>query len=50
VRIEIELPPSFPPQYVAAVRNAASHCTVKRAMQDPPEFAVEARIAGGAGG
>ena len=46
VRIAIELPAGFPPQYVAAVSNAASHCAVKRALLEPPEFAIDASIAG----
>ncbi len=45
VRLEIELPKGFPPQYVAAVSHAASHCAVKRAMVEPPEFSTEVRIA-----
>lgn len=44
VRLEIEMPPGFPPQYLSAVRHAASHCAVKRAMLAPPEFVTEARI------
>jgi ribosomal protein S12 methylthiotransferase accessory factor len=45
VRIDIELPADFPPQYVAAARNTASHCAVKRVIAEPPEFVIEAQIA-----
>lgn len=46
VRMEIEVPPDFPPQYLSAMGNAVSHCAVKRAMLSPPEFVIEAKIAG----
>ena len=46
VRLAIELPAGFPPQYVAAVRNAASHGAVKRAILEAPEFVIDASIAG----
>lgn len=45
VRLEIEAPPGFPPQYLPALRNSAGHCAVKRAMLDPPEFIIEAHLA-----
>lgn len=44
VRLALELPPAFPPQYLEAVKNAASHCAVKRALLDPPEFVTDANI------
>ena len=46
VRIEIELPRGFPAQYLSAVRNTASHCAVKRAMAEPPDFVIDVRIGG----
>jgi len=42
--IDIILPAGFPERYVAAVKRAADLCAVKRLIQDPPEFAIEARI------
>jgi ribosomal protein S12 methylthiotransferase accessory factor len=41
VRIEIEVPPSFPQKYLAAVRRAADLCAVKRTILEPPRFEVE---------
>lgn len=48
VRMEIEVPAGFPEQYLPALRNTVSHCAVKRAMLDPPEFIIEARFSAGA--
>jgi ribosomal protein S12 methylthiotransferase accessory factor len=44
VRIEIEVPPSFPEKYLGAVRRAADLCAVKRAILEPPEFVVETKV------
>ncbi len=46
VRIEITVPPSFPAKYVPALERVAAKCTVKRVIQDAPEFAIEARARG----
>jgi ribosomal protein S12 methylthiotransferase accessory factor len=43
VLVEILLPDGFPEKYRAAVVKAASQCTVKAHLADPPEIAVEAR-------
>lgn len=40
VTIEIVLPASFPEKYRAAVVQAAQSCTVKKHLQNPPEFNV----------
>ena len=48
VRLEIELPPSFPEEYRESVRRAAGHCAVKKAILDPPEFVIAARVGAGA--
>lgn len=45
VTLTIELPSDFPEKYRDAVRRAAELCTVKRIMQNPPEFVVETRTA-----
>ncbi len=38
VRIEIQLPPTFPDKYKKAVVKASETCTVKKQLQDPPEI------------
>jgi putative redox protein len=50
VRIEIEVPPSFPEKYLQAVRRAADHCAVKRAILEPPSFQVETKVVDSVGG
>ena len=46
VRIAISVPPSFPAKYVPALERVAAKCTVKRVIQDAPEFAIEASARG----
>ncbi len=41
LRISIEVPPEFPEKYHGALERVASKCTVKRTIEDPPEFQVE---------
>lgn len=43
VAIEITLPPGFPEKYRNAIVKSAELCAVKKAIMDPPEFAVTAR-------
>lgn len=38
--IEVELPSDFPEKYKSAVVNAASQCSVKRVLADPPQISV----------
>jgi len=45
VAIDIHLPADFPEKYRDAVRRAAETCAVKRAILDPPEFAITTQIA-----
>ena len=45
VAIDIHLPADFPEKYRDAVRRAAETCAVKRAILDPPEFAIATQIA-----
>ncbi len=40
ISLEIHVPPSFPEKYHAALARAASSCTVKKTILDPPEFDV----------
>ncbi len=42
--IEITLPPGFPEKYLNAVVKAAELCAVKKAIMDPPEFAITTRL------
>lgn len=42
VSIDIQLPPAFPEKYKGAIRRAAELCAVKKAIADPPEFAISA--------
>lgn len=41
VTIDIILPEEFPEKYLSAVRQAAGLCTVKRNIQNPPEFDIK---------
>jgi len=40
VEIQIETPPEFPSRYLKPLERAASHCTVKRTLADPPTVRV----------
>jgi ribosomal protein S12 methylthiotransferase accessory factor len=42
--LDIQLPADFPERYVGAVKRAAELCSVKKLIENPPEFAIEARI------
>lgn len=41
VRISIEVPGNFPDKYHKALVRAASQCSVKKTLENPPEFVVE---------
>jgi ribosomal protein S12 methylthiotransferase accessory factor len=41
VRISIEVPAGFPDKYHKALVRAASQCSVKKTLENPPEFVVE---------
>jgi ribosomal protein S12 methylthiotransferase accessory factor len=41
VAIRIEVPESFPAKYHEALVRVADKCSVKKAIQNPPEFVVE---------
>jgi ribosomal protein S12 methylthiotransferase accessory factor len=43
VTITIQLPAGFPEKYRAAIIKATDQCAVKKAIFDPPEFAVLTR-------
>ena len=40
IKLEIQLPDSFPEKYREAVINAAELCLVKKTIADPPEFKI----------
>lgn len=40
IMMEIHLPPDFPDKYRKAVIRAASMCTVKRTLANPPEIEI----------
>jgi len=40
IDLDIHLPEGFPEKYESAVIRAAEQCTVKKHIQDAPEFAV----------
>lgn len=46
VELDVELPEGFPEQYRDAVIRSASQCTVKKALESPPEMVVRAVPAG----
>jgi len=41
VRISIEVPSDFPDKYRKALVRAASQCSVKKTIENPPQFVVE---------
>jgi ribosomal protein S12 methylthiotransferase accessory factor len=41
VRISIEVPVDFPKKYRDALVRVANQCTVKKTLENPPEFVVE---------
>jgi putative redox protein len=40
IRIEITLPPAFPARYREAILRAVDQCSVKRHLEQPPDFDV----------
>ena len=45
VKLEILVPQDFPEQYKSALINAANICTVKKVIQNPPEFEITVETA-----
>lgn len=43
--IEIKVPETFPEKYREPLARAASNCTVKKTILDPPEFDVHTTVA-----
>ena len=46
IAIEIKLPSNFPQKYRRAVVRSAQLCSVKKHMEEPPNFEVTATVAG----
>jgi len=46
IELEIDLPPDFPQRYREPLKRAASLCTVKKTIENPPDFVVNASVAG----
>ncbi len=40
INLDIKLPEGFPEKYKKAVINSAKLCTVKRHLENPPEFVI----------
>ncbi len=40
IRISIEVPPGFPEKYHKALVRAANQCSVKKTIENPPDFEV----------
>jgi putative redox protein len=45
VSLDIQLPPGFPEKYKDAVIRSAEQCAVKKAIENPPMFAVTTSVA-----
>lgn len=46
VTMQISVPADFPSKYVPALERVAAKCTVKRVIQEAPEFVIEAKPRG----
>lgn len=44
IHIEIEIPPTFPEKYAAALIRATHECTVKRTLFSPPNIEVTTKV------
>lgn len=40
IDLEIQVPPSFPPQYHSALIRSAELCKVKKTLEHPPQFEI----------
>jgi putative redox protein len=45
IELEIQVPPSFPEQYHAALIRSAELCKVKKTLEHPPTFDVKTVVA-----
>ncbi|RKZ92066.1 MAG: osmotically inducible protein C [Candidatus Parabeggiatoa sp. nov. 1] len=44
IRLEIELPPSFPEKYAPALIRAVNECTVKKTLMNPPKLEITTKV------
>ena len=44
VELDIQVPPTFPEKYKAAVIRAADQCAVKKHLENPPVFDVHTSV------
>jgi ribosomal protein S12 methylthiotransferase accessory factor len=44
IELEIQVPPSFPPQYYEALVRSAELCKVKKTLEHPPVFEVKTKL------
>ncbi len=45
IELEIQVPPTFPEQYHAALIRSAELCKVKKTLENPPVFDVKTTVA-----
>ncbi|NOH01660.1 MAG: osmotically inducible protein OsmC [Chloroflexi bacterium] len=45
IELEIQVPPTFPEQYHAALVRSAELCKVKKTLENPPAFDVKTKVA-----
>lgn len=45
IELEIQVPPTFPEQYHAALVRSAELCKVKKTLEHPPTFDVTTKVA-----
>jgi ribosomal protein S12 methylthiotransferase accessory factor len=45
IKLNIQLPPTFPEKYKTAVIRAADQCAVKKHFENPPQFEIQTSIA-----
>ena len=50
IAIEIQLPPEFPEKYREAMIRVAGKCSVKKHLENPPDFEIYTRITKGVEG
>lgn len=44
IDLEIQVPPTFPQAYHAALIRAAELCKVKKTLEQPPQFGISTRV------
>ncbi|MCQ3937437.1 MAG: osmotically inducible protein OsmC [Chloroflexi bacterium] len=44
IELEIQVPPTFPEQYHAALVRSAELCKVKKTLENPPAFDVKTKV------